>query len=376
MGRRRKLIIRKIFFIGMLVFSIFLLMTCDISSPFTEAIWEQIVTDLGGGNSNPTLTVSYDGNGNTGGTAPVDMNSYEEGETVTVMGNTGSLTKSDYTFAGWTLQADGGSTGYAAGVTFIMRTADVTFYAQWTHSVTYNGNGATDGAVPTDSNAYVEGATGTILGNTGNLINIDGTTTAYYFDGWNTAANGNGTAYVEDDTFTMGLSNVVLYAQWVPYELRGTGPAGGLVFHDKGSYSNDWRYLEATLSDQGIDISFDGSDATLGATGTIIGTGKSNTTTIVAAVGAGTYAAQLCNDLTIGGYSDWFLPSKDELNEIYNELHDQTPPLGGFTDDDYWTSSEHPDASLDYAWRQDFTDGVQNGTLKPMPKYVRAIRAF
>ena len=93
-------------------------------------------------------------------------------------------------------------------------------------------------------------------------------------------------------------------------------------------------------------------------------------------MGAGTYAAQLCNDLTIGGYSDWFLPSKDELNEIYNELHDQTPPLGGFTDDDYWTSSEHPDASLDYAWRQDFTDGVQNGTLKPMPKYVRAIRAF
>ena len=74
------------------------------------------------------------GNGNTGGTAPVDANSpYTDGATVTVLGNTASLTKIGYTFAGWNTQAGGGGTGYAADATFTI-TADVTLYAQWTNN--------------------------------------------------------------------------------------------------------------------------------------------------------------------------------------------------------------------------------------------------
>jgi len=74
-----------------------------------------------------------------------------------------------------------------------------------TYKVTYDGNGATGGSVLVDNNTYEEGATVTILGNTGGLANIDGETEAYYFNGWNTQADGSGTGYVVDDTFHHGL---------------------------------------------------------------------------------------------------------------------------------------------------------------------------
>jgi hypothetical protein len=78
-----------------------------------------------------------------------------------------------------------------------------------TFTVTYDGNGSTGGSVPVDGAAYPSGATVTVLGNTGNLVRVGST-----FLGWNTAANGSGTGYVGGATFTMGSSNVTLYAQW------------------------------------------------------------------------------------------------------------------------------------------------------------------
>ncbi|MEM4247794.1 MAG: InlB B-repeat-containing protein, partial [Candidatus Nanoarchaeia archaeon] len=80
---------------------------------------------------NTTYSVTYDGNSNTGGTAPTDSNSYPAGATVTVLGNTGNLTKTGYTFAGWNTQADGNGISYVSGATFIMPANDVTLYAQW-----------------------------------------------------------------------------------------------------------------------------------------------------------------------------------------------------------------------------------------------------
>jgi uncharacterized repeat protein (TIGR02543 family) len=75
--------------------------------------------------------------------------------------------------------------------------------------VSYDANGATSGAVPTDSGAYVAGATVTVLGNTGSLAK-----TGYSFSGWNTAASGSGTSYAAGATFAMGSANVTLYASW------------------------------------------------------------------------------------------------------------------------------------------------------------------
>jgi hypothetical protein len=78
-----------------------------------------------------TYTVSYDGNGSTGGTAPVDASSpYADGATVTVLGNSGSLVKTDSTFNNWNTAADGSGTSYAPSATFTIN-ADTTLYAQW-----------------------------------------------------------------------------------------------------------------------------------------------------------------------------------------------------------------------------------------------------
>jgi M6 family metalloprotease-like protein/uncharacterized repeat protein (TIGR02543 family) len=80
-----------------------------------------------------SYTVTYDGNGHTGGTAPVDSSSpYASGTTVTVLGNTGSLTKTGYTFAGWNTAANGSGSPYAPSATFSMSAANTTLYAQWT----------------------------------------------------------------------------------------------------------------------------------------------------------------------------------------------------------------------------------------------------
>jgi hypothetical protein len=90
-------------------------------------------SDPGNDESTETYTVTYNGNGNTGGSVPADSNTYEEGDTVTVLGNTGSLTlgENENTFSGWNTAAGGSGTEYTAGATFLMGTANVTLYAQW-----------------------------------------------------------------------------------------------------------------------------------------------------------------------------------------------------------------------------------------------------
>jgi len=78
---------------------------------------------------------------------------------------------------------------------------------------------------------------------------------------------------------------------------------------------------------------------------------------------------------TLAG-NDWFLPSKDELNAMYTELHLQG--VGGFTDNEYWSSSENNDAHAnDMAQKQFFNTGVQSGGYKTETgNDTRACRAF
>lgn len=193
-------------------------------------------------NNATTYTVTYNGNGATGGTVPVDGNKYAAGATVTVLGNSGSLVNTGYTFSGWNTAATGSGAAYAPGATFAMGGANLILYAQWTliptYTVTYNGNGATGGTVPVDSNKYASGATVTVLGNTGDLVNTD-----YTFSGWNTAANGSGTAYAPGATFAMGNANSTLYAQWTASNATftvtyaGNGSTAGFGLPDPNQYS-------------------------------------------------------------------------------------------------------------------------------------------
>lgn len=82
-------------------------------------------------NSGAGYTVTYEENGSTGGTVPVDGTSYPNGATVTVLGNTGSLAKTNFVFTGWNTQADGLGTHYNPADTFTMGSANVTLYAEW-----------------------------------------------------------------------------------------------------------------------------------------------------------------------------------------------------------------------------------------------------
>jgi hypothetical protein len=157
------------------------------------------------------------------------------------------------------------------------------------------------------------------------------------------------------------------------YAIGERGPAGGWVFYDKGSYTEGWRYLEAAPADLS-DAEWGAVDKGMAGTETRTGSGKRNTERIVAKLkdlGEGGKAAQLCAGYELNGYRDWFLPSKDELDLMYINLH--TEGLGGFKESSwYWSSSEYDDGN---AWYQSF-EGYQHLDYKYCSNYVRAARAF
>jgi len=82
-------------------------------------------------------------------------------------------------------------------------------------------------------------------------------------------------------------------------------------------------------------------------------------------------AAKIAVEYKGGGKSDWFLPSKDELNALYNNLH--KIGIGGFASYGYWSSTED---KANHAWYHGFSTGSQNSFNKYNSSRVRAIRAF
>ena len=164
-------------------------------------------------------------------------------------------------------------------------------------------------------------------------------------------------------------SNVELVAHWV-FEIGDEGPAGGIVFYDKGEYSDGWRYLEAWTADEDGTYQWKTENTDTPGTSTGVGSGYENTYS--AMTGTEHPAAEVVRNATHGGYDDWFLPSRDELNEMYENLHEEG--LGGFASAPYWSSSE---VSALNAWRQLFYgSGSQGGVNKGNGVRVRAARAF
>ena len=99
--------------------------------------------------------------------------------------------------------------------------------------------------------------------------------------------------------------------------------------------------------------------------------GKANTRAIMTDCSEKDTAAMKCTLYRGGGRDDWFLPSKNELNMIYHNLHKAA--IGDFDPFNYWSSSEE-DAS--YAWNQHFKDGTPYDSNKSYSLRFRAIRAF
>ena len=133
---------------------------------------------------------------------------------------------------------------------------------------------------------------------------------------------------------------------------------GGIIAYilepgDPGYLTGETHGLIAAPTDQGTEIPWhNGEYITTGATATALGTGRANTDTIVSKQGPGVYAAKLCIDLEIDGFRDWYLPSKDELDKLY----DNRRAIGGFAAQRYWSSSE---ADKNNAWPQNFSNGYQ-----------------
>ncbi len=199
----------------------------------------------------------------------------------------------------------------------------------------------------------------------------------------------------------------------VPCEIGDTGPGGGIVFYDAGSRQKWGRYLEAPgkrvakptpqppqkptpdYSSWQVPASVEwahltrvipmatwkdktrqwcpedapGYDTYL-PTGTAIGTGRANTQIVIAACGADT-AAGLAASYRGGGEDDWFLPSRDELGELYR----QRKEVGGLADDFFWSSSQLDDDAY-YAWFQYFDGGNQDYDDEDFDYRVRPVRAF
>jgi hypothetical protein len=146
------------------------------------------------------------------------------------------------------------------------------------------------------------------------------------------------------------------------------------IFHlgDPGYVAGQTHGLIAARADQSTGIRwYNGAYTATGATATALGTGFSNTDMIIGKQGtpATSYAAGVARAYHGGGYTDWYLPSKDELNKLYL----RQAAIGGFGPHYYWSSSEY-DANT--AWYQAFDISSQWSVMKSSPSWVRAVRAF
>jgi hypothetical protein len=183
------------------------------------------------------------------------------------------------------------------------------------------------------------------------------------------AITAKGTFYGDQKQLTTGNSTSLYIGQ---------SYAGGIIFYLDSSGNHG---LVCADADQGS--YYWGCNGTLmGATGTAIGTGASNTAAIIAGCTENNIAAKICDDLVLNGYNDWFLPSKLELNAMYQNL--LVNGIGNFSSSycsNYLTSSEDGPQSV---WLQVFSPGCGsansgsylNGFNKNNRNLIRAVRAF
>jgi hypothetical protein len=194
--------------------------------------------------------------------------------------------------------------------------------------------------------------------------------------------------YILEDNTANSAVWIIAAAPAVTYALGDTGPAGGFVFYITG---DGLHGLEAAPGDiggnspSGTFIQWGCYETLLsGMNETGVGSGAHNTSQRDLCIDAPT-AAKAAAAYQFNGYTDWFLPSKDELNLMWSNLADtdnndrnsgvaDAGNLGGFASSNYWSSSQN---NSNFAWGQHFLDGDQYGNnIKFYSLRVRAVRAF
>ena len=256
------------------------------------------------------------------------------------------------------LTANGSATTTTTELTFTLSAAipglsasDITL-----SGVTGVSKGTLTGAGPTYTlpiSGFTTGGTLTVtVAKTGYNISGSHTVTIYYVK-------------TDSDTFVLGE----------------TGPGGGKIFYyDPDGFTVQMvdstqnytaHYLEAAPANITSRSWASASYQTTSITGTshAIGTGRKNTALILA-TDATAPAAKACNDYNNGGKTDWFLPSRYELNELYVNR----ASVGNMVVNIYWTSTQYDNSS---AYITFFDDGhVYSGQSKYTNVVVRAVRAF
>lgn len=256
--------------------------------------------------------------------------------------------------AGGSITSNGGSVITASGICW-----------STTATPTTSDSKTTDG---TSSGTFTSSITGLTAG------------TTYYVRAY--ATNAIGTSYGTSQSFTTSAA--------VSIPEVGSSYGGGKVAYvyqngDPGYSSSNIPVLIAANADQMGNLSggtvywsiggLSTSAQSVGLLGTsyeAIGSGATNTTAIINAYGAGNYAAKLARTYSDGTYSDWYLPSINELSKLYlNRV-----AIGGFTNARYWSSSEstYPQANFIPAYSWNFSTGALNVDTKAWNLLVRAVR--
>jgi hypothetical protein len=189
---------------------------------------------------------------------------------------------------------------------------------------------------------------------------------------------------VPDATTSTTIPQTTTTAASISYKVGDTGPGGGIIFYKDLARPVGSQYFEAACAgwSDGICGGDDIADpstswgcrgvALSGADGSAIGDGKQNTADILSECNVARIAASLADDVVLGGQSDWFLPSKEELNQMYL----QKTTIGGFTAGAYWSSTEFSQESKIGALYQVFSNGAYSALLKSSDSRVRPVRSF